>query len=153
MNYIKEAIITRHLKKDNISFALFQHDQPVKYMSIPRNTTVKDIHYEFAKVVVCDSGIRQVFIANDSNMTRVPFTSSTLPIHEFLTLNKHCLDISLHYLKGITINIYFIDNICIQDFINKNKGVNEIELMSIYTNITDDTRKMYVNDIVEKISS
>ena len=57
MKYIKEFVVNKLLSRDNITFVLFQHKQPAKYLSIPKNTKVSDIHYEFAKLVDCNAGI------------------------------------------------------------------------------------------------
>jgi hypothetical protein len=156
MNYIKDFIIDKVLARNNITFVLFQHTQPAKYLSIPKDTKVCDIHYEFAKLVDCTAGIRDVIIANDNNMLntiRLPKTSVTLPIHEYLTLNKNCIDISLHYRHGIAINVFIIDDVCIQNLLNKNKKEKEFELTSVYTEINDETRKNYVDNVIQKISA
>lgn len=156
MNYIKDLIIDKLLKRDRITFVLFQHNCPAKYISILKSTTVCNIHYEFAKVVDCSAGIRDVVIANDNNMLntiRLPKTSVTLPIHEYLTLNKPCLDISFHYRHGFSINIYIIDDVCIKNLMDSIKHKHEFELTTVYKEMNDETRKDYVNNVITKIST
>ena len=156
MNYIKELIINTILKRENITFVLFQHSCPTKYISICKNTTAGDIHYEFAKVVDCNAGIKDVIIANNTNMLntmRLPRTSVTLPIYEFLILNRHCLDVSFHYRYGFSIDVYVIDDICIQNLTNSCKQKHEFEMTAVYKEITNETRKDYVNNVLQKLST
>lgn len=156
MNYIKERIIDHYLKKENITFAIFQHKQPVKYICLPSNMSATDIHYKFSTVVDCSAIIKDVFVANSQDMTQLPFKTVNIPIHEFLNINKKYIGFSFHYKYGLAIDIYVIDEKCINNLL-ENRGINptnfHLELTNIYPKMTDNKRKNYVNNIVTQISS
>jgi hypothetical protein len=147
---MKTLILNRVLKQENVTFALIQYKQPVKYVSISNTLPVTAVHSYFSKLVDTHAIIRDVVLANETHMKHIPISSVTLPIREFLAINTDSVSISFHYKYGFVVHIYFIDQHCIDNLENKKK-TQEIELAKIYPSITDEKRHKYVNKIVNRI--
>ena len=139
------------MNKDKYYFEIKQYDQPIKYISIPKNETVIDLHKKLSKIIDCSAKIRDICLSyNNQNIVSIPADNKILSINDFIESNNQNIDISFNYYKGFTYTIFVMDDKCITYFkqlriqneqLLSQKNKNEptmIELKTIVSNIINE---------------